>query len=346
MVLRLFGVKKATLDGEEVRLEDKVEEKELLDSTGEDVGGVNTSSGDSAGEATRRGPEAGPGGATDGSAGNKATMLQKVLDAAPLFYDLYGGEVFVGVADTEKILWAKDSKHMSFGLKPGSPLVPGMTTYEAAVKGVPVRKFVGVEESRFGFPYIGISLPIRESDGRVSGVISVTSSMHRQQQVKEMSEELESAVGQMSSAGQSVAEAATSLAATTEDLFREVESLVSELGVVESAIQLIEEVAQETHLLGLNAQIEAARAGEHGRGFAVVAAEIRNMATRVRENVKKTAQGLRQISSAVQKMADSFGNINTMAQNQAAASEEISAVIAGIKENAARLREVSEEVWV
>ncbi len=174
--------------------------------------------------------------------------------------------------------------------------------------------------------------------------------------------QIAAAINQMSTSVQEVATNAALVVEATQETDREsahgrevvantiltIESLAQEVSRVAEAIaqlaarsqniggviDVINDIADQTNLLALNAAIEAARAGEQGRGFAVVADEVRTLAQRTQKSTYEIRQMIEQLqqgaAEAVRAMETGRGTVDRTVSEAANAGETLGAIAASV----------------
>lgn len=128
---------------------------------------------------------------------------------------------------------------------------------------------------------------------------------------------------------QRIAETVKASAATIGELGKRSDEIGEIIGV-------IDDIADQTNLLALNAAIEAARAGEQGRGFAVVADEVRKLAERTTKATAEIASMIKGIqedtSGAVTSMEEGTAQVETGTELAIKAGDSLSSIVSVVNE--------------
>ncbi len=141
-----------------------------------------------------------------------------------------------------------------------------------------------------------------------------------------------------------------SLASEVEETTKVIGELSQHAQAISSILTTIQEIAEQTNLLALNAAIEAARAGEQGRGFAVVADEVRVLSRRTQNSTAEIYTTIETLQNTTKKAVSLMDSSKGLAENSvndvnaaAQALEEITQAVNEISDMAGQIAVAAEE---
>ncbi|NGZ77222.1 methyl-accepting chemotaxis protein [Saccharibacillus alkalitolerans] len=266
--------------------------------------------------------------------------LDSLAAAIPLLKAALPVEASIALCDMRQFTAYWPGERINLNIKPGQLLQEGEPLLLALRSGRALRAEVPAEY--YGFAFTGTATPVKDGNGRIIGGIAVQ--VRRHSELIEIADRIAESLTQAGEQVASIAAGSGGLSDASNDLLGLSRQAEENAYGADGVVRMIKEVADQTHLLGINAAIEAAHAGEAGAGFGIVASEIRKLSGQTVSSTNSIRGTLDAFKKLTAQMSGSIERIAETGQSQAASTEELSAMIREIREMSAKLNEFAKQL--
>ncbi|NLI90625.1 MAG: methyl-accepting chemotaxis protein [Peptococcaceae bacterium] len=259
---------------------------------------------------------------------------------APLIADMFPEGVFIYMTDLEKIEKRCASEKFDIpGLVVGTPIRDCIIA-EKAIRSNQLET-QEVDASVYGIPVTVSSNPCYDIDMQVIETFNLVMPQQTAVDLRNMATNLAKGIEEISAAIEQLASSASQINTNEKNLNANILSVEQHADNISNVLTFIRQIADQTKMLGLNAAIEAARAGDAGRGFGVVATEIRKLSDESKLTVTNIHDIILKIKNETAQTAKNSAFNLQASEEQAAATQEITANIEELRAMAETLYQLS-----
>ncbi|TKC13792.1 methyl-accepting chemotaxis protein [Robertmurraya kyonggiensis] len=240
--------------------------------------------------------------------------LQGILDNLETIQRSFAEPTTITVTDTEKIVAQVKAEFDTTNIPIGIPLAkmesPLITD---SLKNGKVNRVEFGADQGIGISCIVTFNPIMDNH-EVVGLLIITTSTEKIDTLRSVATELSVASEEMAATSEQLSNVSNTISEKIQAISADSENISKMIEDAYQVIKSVQEIANQSKILGLNAAIEAARAGEYGKGFSVVANEIRRMADQSKESSVSIIEYLEKVNAAINGNNSSIHEIVTMVE--------------------------------
>lgn len=257
----------------------------------------------------------------------------------PYLHVFMDEEASIAIADTEKYLINVGSAGLSLESKSGDPIPQRGAAYIAIKEGRAVIN--NVPKEVYGTAFKSYSIPVRGVTGDVEGCLMVAKSLEKREELLTLSRKLSDSLKNISDVANGFSSKLKLVVEMNNDTAMKTEIAQEKVGSTDKIFDFINDVANQTDMLGINASIEATRAGADGRGFKVIAQEIRNLSQTSKSSVYQINHMLGSINKSVEDICEMTAKAQEITANYSASFSNIAGSVEKLNDSSKQLEDMA-----
>ncbi|AOZ92697.1 methyl-accepting chemotaxis protein [Paenibacillus crassostreae] len=250
---------------------------------------------------------------------NRIESLETVVAMVPILKAAVPAELSIAICDTEKFIAYWPGENIDLKICVGQSLQQEEPLSQAIREDIALRSEVSA--AFYGFEFTGTATPLHDSNGHVIGGIAIQ--LRKQSELIAIAEQMSSSLTQATNQLSEVTEGSVVLAESAMQLLTLAHRTAEHVNEADKVVSIVRRVADQTHLLGINAAIEAAHAGDRGRGFGIIADEIRKLSNGTLTSTNSIQDTLKTFEEAINGMRVSIESMTATIERQSTSSRQI-----------------------
>lgn len=267
------------------------------------------------------------------------TLFEAIQITAPIMQSVFPYDCMIGLTDHEKFIYYLPGEQLKHASPVGEHLKPGDGMWEVIHEEKSFFKVIPKEV--WGVTFKSVQVPLRDEMHRVIGALGFGYSIENQEVLSLAVESIAAFSSQVAASSQELSNKAVVMDQKLVEVHQNSKAMTHNLSQSDEILVLLNNIAQQSNLLGLNAKLEAARAGKQGLGFSVVADEMRKLSINSADAVKKVQSILMDIMRKLEMQEASLKQVGTISEVQKGATEDIVVSIESLNSLALDLQDLA-----